>query len=94
MKKLQQKVAAAKNDAEKWKQDKFESKRKISSKPDKRDSDESEPKESDEEEKPAKINSRNASPSAEERRKGRKYHDIQIVQLESEIEEDGKYRYK
>lgn len=101
VKKLQHKVAAAKNDAEKWKQDKFESKRKNSSKPDKRSSDESEPKENnndddDDEVEPAenKSKSRIASPSAEERRKGRKYHDIQIVQLESEIEEDGKYRYK
>lgn len=30
----------------------------------------------------------------EMRRKGKRYHDIQIIQLESEIEEDGKYRFK
>lgn len=101
VKNLQQKVAAARNDAEKWKHDKFESKRKNSSQPDNKDSNKSEPKESDdedEEEEEVKHaepkKSRIASPSAEERRNGRRYHDIQIVQLESEIEEDGKYRYK
>lgn len=101
VKNLQQKVAAARNDAEKWKHDKFESKRKNSSQPDNKDSNKSEPKESDEEEEEEEKEkhaepkkSRIASPSAEERRNGRRYHDIQIVQLESEIEEDGKYRYK
>lgn len=94
VKKLQQKVAAAKNDAEKWKQDRFESKRRNLPKSDKRNSDESEPKERDSEQEPETKKSRTSSPSADERRNGRKYHDIQIVQLESEIEEDGKYRYK
>lgn len=44
--------------------------------------------------KKLKTKNRSGIPSAEERRKGRKYHDIKIVQLESEIDEDGKYRYK
>lgn len=91
--KLQQKVAAAKNDAENWKQDEFVAKRKTpSSNFDRRNLNESEPKERDSDEEQKKY--RTASPSAEERRNGRKYHEIQIVQLESEIEEDGKYRYK
>lgn len=82
------KISPAKFDAQKSKQgDKFESKSVINSlRLDEKKS--AEEKKSD----PKKL--RSGSPTPDERRNGKKYHEIQIVQLESEIEEDGKYRYK
>lgn len=100
-KKPQQNYATAKNDADKSKHDKVESKAATAntSKADeinRTDSYGSKPSESDKEKNTDKTTSRSSGRTltAEERRNGRRYHDIQIVQLESEIEEDGKYRYK
>lgn len=44
--------------------------------------------------KPVQGEARTGALTPEKRSRGKKYHEIQIVQLESEIEENGKYRYK